>query len=190
MAKRLNARSVKSRQSAVLRYIVSTDIDKTASDLGVSTNQLQRFARSSPETVRKHPERYSRILSADTKQVARENDVKLVQRLSGKRLKSARKRIYEPKPNPRLIKAVRLSEATRERRRIESEEGKIIYAPVKRRAEYSRNQIITNLGGMRRAEILDLYNSGEITESEAKTLMRKLYRNSGLSAARADSNFE
>lgn len=184
---RLNTRSVKSRQNSVLRYIASTDIDKTASDLNVSTKQLQRFVRAKPETIRKRPEQYNKLLSADAKQVARENDVKLVQRLSGKRLKKA---YGTQNPSPRLNRSIRLAKATREKYAVQ-ENGKTIYRPVSpTKIKTQREQILTNMAGYRQKNIIDLYNSGDISESEAKQLMRKLYRNSGLSQSQADQSFE
>lgn len=182
---RLNARSVKSRQNRVLRYVASTDIDKSAQDLGVSTNQLTRFLRAKPQTVQKHPERYRKLLETDTQAVAKEKDVKLVQRLSGKRLNKAY--AYQTE---RSNRAVKLAKATREKRKV-VEEGRTFYRPVNEtKAKASRQQILTNMSGYSAKSIIELYHEGSLTESEAKRLMRKLFANSGVSASQADSYWE
>lgn len=186
MAK-LNARGVKSRQNSILRYIASTDIDKTASDMNVSAASLQRFVRAKPETIRRNPDKYNRLLNADAKSVARENDVKLVQRLSGKRLKKA---YGVNDPSPRLNRSIRLAKATRERYAVQ-EKGKTIYRPVSpTKVRAPREQILNNMAGWRRDSITDAYKNGDLTKDEAKNLMRKLYRNSGLNNSQADAAFE
>lgn len=178
--KKLNAQSVKSRQNSVLRYVASTNIEKTARDMNVSTRQLKSFLRANPKTVNpKNP-----LLSADAKSVAKQEDVKLVPVLRGKRLTKAWNEIES---SERTRKAVRLASATRERR-VVVEDGKRTYRPLKpTRVQPAREQIINNMSGMNQKSIFNLYSSGDISEDEAKGLMRKLYKNSGLSNARADS---
>jgi len=185
---RLSKQTAKSRQNAVLRYVASTDIERTAKDMNVSTSQLNRFLRASPETIQKSPGRYNRLLSADVKSTAQQKDVRLVQRLSGKRRESAMARRDK---SERLMRTVRYTEAVRSKRRVVSSEGKVSYEPVPiNRIEVQREQIINNMANLNQKMILDLYFDGEITEEEARELLRKLYKNSGLKAAKADEAFE
>lgn len=181
--KKLNARSVKSRQNSVLRYVASTDIDRTARDLNVSTRQLKSFLRSNPQTVEVNQARYQKLLSADAKAVAKQQDVKLVPNVRGKRLSKA---FGKRTTDERMAKAVRLANATRER--YKSIEGnRIKYRPLKpTRVKAGREQIINNMAGLTQKSILNGYNEGLFSDDEARTLMRKLYRNSGLSNAQAD----
>lgn len=185
---RLSKRTAKSRQNAVLRYVVSTDIEKTARHMNVSTSQLSRFLQAKPETIQNNPDRFNRLLSVDPKSVAQEKDVRLVQRLSGQRRKQVMDR---ERKTERQIRAVRYSEATRERRKVVSSSGQISYEPVPvNRIQVNRNQILNNMGHLNQKAILDLYFDGDIDEDEARELLRKLYKISGLSKAKADAAFE
>ena len=185
---RLSKRTAKSRQNAVLRYVASTDIEKTARDMNVSTSQLNRFLRAKPETIQKSPGRYSRFLSVDVKETATEKDVRLVQRLSGERRKKA---LARRDSSERQMRTVRYTEAVRERYKTVSASGEIHYEPVPiNRIEVSREQILNNMSNLNQKMILDLYFDGEIDEDEARELIRKLYKNSGLSKAKADAAFE
>ena len=185
---RLSKRSAKSRQNAVLRYVASTDIERTARDMNVSTSQLNRFLRAKPETIQKSPDRYSRLLSSDVKSTAQEKDVRLVQRLSGERRKKA---LARREQSERLMRSVRYTEATRERYRTVSASGKISYQPVPiNRIEVQKEQILNNMADLNQRRILDLYFDGELDEDEARDLMRKLYKNSGLNRTKADEAFE
>ena len=185
---RLSKRTAKSRQNAVLRYVASTDIEKTARDMNVSTSQLNRFLRAKPETIQKSPGRYSRFLSVDVKETATEKDVRLVQRLSGERRKKA---LARRDSSERQMRTVRYTEAVRERYKTVSASGEIHYEPVPiNRIDVSREHILNNMSNLNQKMILDLYFDGEIDEDEARELIRKLYKNSGLSKAKADAAFE
>lgn len=184
---RLSTRSVKSRQNRVLRYVASTDSDKTAADLNVSQNTLNRFLRAKPETIKKNPDRYRKLLESNPEGTAKEKNVKLVQRLSGKRKKEAYARRGE---SERLQRAIRLSNVTQERYKTEVD-GQTVYRPYKpTRVKASREQILNNMAGDSQASILDQVRKGIITRNEGRTKLRKLYRNSDLTNAQADSAFE
>lgn len=183
---RLGARSVKSKQKATLRYIASTDIERTARDYGVSTRTLRNFVSADPKTL--NQTRYSRILSADAKSVAQENDVRLVPRLTGERYKSVRQLA---KPSERQVRSLRYTAATRERIRHVDPEGKVTYRPAKAsRVKTERDQILNQMSGMNTKTIMNGYHDGLYTKSEAKKMLRKLYANSGVSAARANAAFD
>jgi hypothetical protein len=170
-----------------LRYVASTNIERTSRDFGVSPPKLRRYLKAKPETVARNPKTYDALLAADAKEVAREKDVKLVQRLSGQRLIRARER---KTPTERQVRALRYSETARTRIR-KVEEGVVTYRPVNpERVKITREQILNNMSGYNTKRIADMYAKGEISRGEAKTLMRKLYRNSGASAKRADAGFE
>lgn len=177
MAKRPTQRSVRSKQNAVLRYVVSTDVKRTSQDLGVSEDSLRRFLSAKPETVRNNPSKYGKILGVEPRETARNSDVKLVQRLSGKRLSKAYNRYGE---DERLTRAIRLAQATRQRRKI-VDDGKVRYVPLKstEKGSIARKQILNNMSGQTSKSIIDQYQSGTLNEEEARSMLSQLWKNSG-----------
>jgi len=187
VAKRLSARGVKSKQNAVMRYVVSTDIDKTSRDLGVSTKTLKRYLSAKPETIKKNPDQYGKLLSSDPKSVAKQKDVKLVQRLSGKRLSSAYGRYYG---NKRLTRSVRLAQITREKHLV-VQAGKKRYVPVDgHKAKYARKQVLANMADTTSASIMEQYKQGDLSEREAKSLLTTLWKNSDMKVQAAMDYFD
>lgn len=179
MAKRPSLTSVRSKQNAVLRYVVSTDVNRTAKDLGVSTQQLKNFLAAKPETVKKS-DKYGKILRSDPQTVAKKEDVKLVQRLSGKRLGKAYNRYGE---DERLTRAIRYAQVTRQRRKVVSE-GKVKYVPIDTdKGKIARKQILNNMSGESAKSIMDQYQKGIMTEDETKDKLNRLWKNSGVSGA-------
>jgi hypothetical protein len=179
VAKRPSTPSIRSRQKGILRYIVSTDIDTAARDFGVSTDAIKRFVGAGPKTVQKS-DRFNKLVDVDPVEIAKGKQIKLVQRLSGKRLAKAYGQYYG---KPRLTKAVRLAQATREKRRIEVD-GKIIYKPVAQtKSKVARKQILNNLAGMTSASIMDQFNQGTLKESEARAMLNTLWKNSDATGA-------
>lgn len=180
---RLSARSVKSRQKQTLRYIASTDIERTARDYGVSTRQLRNFLTKDPKSVDQRT--YDKILATDAKQLAREKEVRLVPRLTTDKYNLALKETF---PADRTVRSLRYTSVVRERIRKVDDEGKVHYKPVSvERQKTERAQILGNMSGMNTKRIVNMYQEGLITRGEAKQMMRKLYKNSGVSASRADA---
>lgn len=180
---RLSKQTAKSRQKNILRYVVSTDVERTANDLGVSTKQVRAFIRAKPETIQKNPNRYRKFLTTDVRETAKENDVRLVQKLSGKRLYEAQK---NKQPSERLERALRYSRATRERYQT-TEQGRTVYRPARATViEVNREQILNNMSGLNQRRIQDLHASGQLSRGEARKLMRQLYKNSGVNPSRAN----
>lgn len=172
---RLNARSVKSRQNAILRYVVSTDVETAARDFNTTPNQIRSYLTASPKTLQ-NDRRYQKLLSADASTTAKKNDVRLVQRLSGKRLAAAYSR-YDV--DDRTARAIRYAQVTRIRRRI-VENGKTKYVPLSTdKGTAARKQILANMSGESSKSIIDQYKKGVLTEDEAKDKLSKLWKNSG-----------
>lgn len=186
MAKRPSVTSIRSKQNQVLRYVVSTNVDKAAKDLGVSTKSLRKFVSASPETVKKNPINFG-LLKSTPATVAKEKDVKLVQRLSGKRLRDAYP--YFGK-RERTTQAIRFAQVTRTRRRI-IEDDVVKYVPVaETKGRIARKQILSNMGATSAKSVMWQYNEGTITETEARDLLIKLWKNSGVSASKAHEYFD
>jgi hypothetical protein len=187
--KRPTRQSVRSKQNAILRYIISTDVDTSSKDLGVPSKHLKAFVSVKPETVRKYPERYGKLLGTDTKSVASQHDRKLVQRLSGKRLYKAETRYQKEGADSRLVRAVRLARATRTHRKI-VEEGQVRYVPVVKSAQ-SREEVIDlvmrDLASYNVSTIREQLDRGEITEEEAREIVeywRQLYKKADITYER------
>jgi hypothetical protein len=179
VAKRPSTRGIRSKQKGLLRYIVSTDIDTAASDFGVSTDQLKRFVNAKPETIKKRGG-FNKLQNVSPVEIAKAKQVKLVQRLSGKRLKKAYGNYYG---NERLTKAVRLAQATREKR-LTTDDGKLVYKPVANtKAKIARKQILNNLSGSTTASIMEQYEKGVLKENEARAMLNTLWKNSGADGA-------
>ena len=187
MAKRPNVRSVRSKQNQVLRYVVSTDVDKTSKDLDVSTDSLKRFLNAKPETVKKNPSRFSKLLQSEPTKVAKEKNVKQVQKLTGKRLSAAFNR-YQT--SERTARSIRYSQATRRRRRVE-EGGTVRFVVLDTtKGETARKQILENMGGTTAKQVMTQYHRGDITQNEAKRILRKLWANSGVKPEKAEEYFD
>lgn len=182
---RLSARSVRSKQNATLRYIASSDIERTARDYGVSTRTLRNFIKADPKSLNQST--YNKFLAADAKGIAKNNDVRLVPRLSGERYREIR---ALERPTERQERSVRYTAATRERYKKVDKSGKVRYLPASQeRIEQNRKQILAGMAGTNTKTIVALYQEGSITRGEARGMMRKLFANSGVSKGRADAAF-
>lgn len=186
---RLSTRSAKSAQKSTIRYIASSNIERTARDFGVSEKTLRSFINAKPETLaQSRSKSYRKILATDTRQVAKENQVRLVPRLTRERYLQERENVS---PSQRTVRSMRYTEATVERiRSVDKETGAVRYKPANpERVAQARNQIVNDMAVWNQRSIVEAYQNGVITKKEARTLMRKLYKNSGVSAARADAAF-
>lgn len=187
MARKPSAQSIRSKQNAVLRYVVSTDVDKTSRDLGVSTDQLKRFLNAKPETVKKNPQQYQKLLSSKPTETAKAKDITLVQRLSGKRLSAAYSRYGK---SERTTRAIRYAQVTRQRRKV-VENDVVKYMPIQTdKGRVARKQILANMGGESANAVMTQYHKGTITESEAKDILAKLWKNSGVAVQASVEYFD
>jgi hypothetical protein len=192
-----NARSIRSKQAAYLRYIASSDIETTSSELGLSTKTLMRFLKAAPETVLKSPESFTHVLSIYPQEMARERNRKLVPKLSGKRLG----RTFRLMNTPQFVtksgrvqyvnvdwykRAVRYAQATRTKRRVTSPEGIVTYVPVQsgvdthNRQSFARHQILSGLANENTRSLLAKYNAGTMSKVELERKINELWGNSDI----------
>jgi hypothetical protein len=186
-----NARSVRSKQAAILRYIASTDLTTSSSELGLSTSTLTRFVNAAPETIQKSPDRFSRALQIKPQQIAKEKGRRLVPRLSGERLRQKNRLRYVTEyvsPKGRKIKndpdwtvrSLRYAEATRTHYSVQKE-GKTVYVEIereRRRDIYAKRQLTDSLSGETTRSLINKYNAGTWTRGEALSAIRQLWKNS------------
>lgn len=186
-----NARSVRSKQTAILRYIASTDINTTSADLGLSTKTLRRFVSAKPETVRKHPERFTTAMAANPKQTAKDKGQKLVPYLSGERLKRAYRVQNSPEyisPKGRKIKvdtdwtkrSIRYAQVAHTRYQVMTPEGRKYreIVPSNRKNLYAQRQILSGLQGENTHSLINKWRSGEWSYNDALSAVRQLWSNS------------
>ena len=185
---RLGTRSVKSAQKSTIRYIATTDIGKTARDFGVSEKTLRRFINAKPEQIaQSRSKSYKKILSTDVRAVAKQERVRLVPRLTRDQTLLAK----QYSDDPRKLRSVRYTEAITERIRSVDNDGNVHYRLANpERTQNAKNQMISETATWNQNRIVNGYNSGLLSKKEARMLMRKLFANSGVSAARADAAFE
>lgn len=186
---RLSTRSAKSAQKSTIRYIASTDLERTARDFGVSENTLRRFVNAKPETIAQSRNKsYKKILSTDARSVAKENKVRLVPHLTREKTLLAKQK---PAPTDREVRSIRYSEATISRiRKVDKETGKIHYRPANpERVKAARNQIVHDMAQWNTKSIVAAYQNGLLSRQEARQLMRDVYKNSGAGARIADAAF-
>jgi hypothetical protein len=192
---KLNARGVRSKQAAYLRYIASTDISATANELGLSTKTLKHFLSAKPETVLKSPDRFTHVLSLKPAAAAKENKRRLVPRLSGQRLKTAFSHMNTPEVVDKLgrtrkidtdwtVRSIRYTQATRTKYRVVSPEGMVSYVPVQtgldthHRQEYAKRQIVNGLANENTRSIARKYHAGTWSYDKAIEMTRELWKNS------------
>lgn len=186
---RLSTRSAKSAQKSTIRYIATTDIERTARDFGVSENTLRRFVNAKPEALAKSRNKsYRKILSTDVRAVAKSEKVRLVPRLTREKTLLAKQ---ESAPSERTVRSIRYSESIMERiPKRDKETGKLHYRPANpERVKAARNQIIHDMTRWNTKSIVASYNNGMLTRREAINLMRDVYKNSGAPASAADAAF-
>ena len=190
-----NARSIRSKQAAYLRYIASTDISTTSKELGLSTKSLRRFLSATPETVQKSPERFGKALSLKPAAVAKEKTTRLVPRLSGQRLKTAYSRMNTPVvvdtrgrkhkvDTDWTVRSIRYAQSTRTKYKVVSPEGYVSYVPIQtetdthHRQEYAKRQILDGLSNENTRSIARKYKSEVWSYDKAIELTRQLWANS------------
>lgn len=187
---RLSTRSAKSAQKSTIRYIASSDIERTARDFGVSESTLRRFVNAKPEVLaRSRDKGYRKILATDAKSVAKENRVRLVPRLTREKIQTLSD---EQRREQRTARSIRYTESVTERiRKVDKDTGKIHYRPANpERAKIARKQIVSDMAQWNTKTVVQAYLDGVLTKNEARTIMRKLYKNSGAGARAADAAFE
>lgn len=186
---RLSTRSAKSAQKSTIRYIASSDIERTARDYGVSEFTLRRFVSAKPEALAKSRDKnYRKILSTDARAVAKQNQVRLVPRLTREKLQSLSD---EQRTQQRTARSVRYTEAITERIRTKNKDtGQIHYRPANQeRVKNARKQIVSDMAQWNTKTITQAYKDGLLTKREARNLMREVYKNSGAGARAADAAF-
>lgn len=186
---RLSTRSAKSAQKSTIRYIASSDIERTARDYGVSESTLRRFIAAKPESLAKSRDKnYRKILSTDARAVAKENQVRLVPRLTREKIQSLSD---EQRRDQRNVRAIRYTESVTERvRKVDKKTGKIRYRPANQeRVQNARKQIVSGMAQWNTKTVVQAYKDGLLTEKEARTIMRNIYKNSGAGARAADAAF-
>lgn len=186
---RLSTRSAKSAQKSTIRYIASTDIERTARDFGVSEKALRRFVSAKPESLaQSRSKSYRKIMSTDVHAVAKSGKVRLVPRLTREQTLAAKS---QERISPREVRSIHYSEAVIERiRKADKETGKVHYRPAsKERVKAARTQIVNDMAQWNSKSILAAYNDGLLTKREAKQLLRNLFKGSGAPASAADAYF-
>lgn len=177
------ARGIRTRQNAVLRYSLSTSLEETAKDFGVTPKQLANFLRKKPDDLSKSKSKaYKRLLAADAKAVARDNDVKLVSKLYGERYA----RTLRNQNTPRKVKSVQYTKATKTKRRLATGKYENIIT-----AESQRQSVISSMTynpkGYSVRYIRQEMAAGRMSESEARSIVanwRKLYKSPKITFAR------
>lgn len=190
---RLNARSVKSRQNAVLRYIASTDLDTAASHFGISTQTLRNFVNATPKRILEVQDHYQKPLSLSPSEIAKARNVRLVPRLSGHRLSQAYRHQNMPEyktPKGRtvrvdtdwLTRSIRYAQATRTHYQWKDPRThKIEYreiAPYSRKEIFAKRQILSGLQNENTRSLVSKYKTGRMSRSESLRNIRLLWKNS------------
>lgn len=133
MAKRPSAPSIRSKQHQVLRYIYSTDPKTVARDYNVSTEKLRQFAMGNPKRMKsrvlKDPV-FRRFYESDPREIAKQNDVKLIPRLTRKRYIELRRK-SDLERREKL--AIEYRTVTKTREYKVTPEGKVTYPPLNAR---------------------------------------------------------
>jgi hypothetical protein len=190
-----SAQSVRSKQSKILRYIASSDLSITSSDLGLSTNTIRKFLAASPQTVQKHPEKFSRVLKVSPLEVAKERERRLVPKLSGERLKRALRNMNSSElvsKTGRVYKndigwtkrSVNYARATRLRYTTISPEGKVTH-PLRyevkeshKRHVFATRQILAGFAGENSRSMIVKFKTGAWSYDKTQAALRDLWNNS------------
>lgn len=196
MAKRPSVTSVRSRQHRVIRYIYSTDLQTAARHYNVSTKQLERFISNDPKRMKSRVQKdpaYLRLYQTDPKELAREQDVRLVPRLSRKRYYALQKPGVTPTERQQL--AINYRTVTRTRIYHKSATGKISYTQATERENQTiqsrESLLIQGYGQYTTVAALQAgYSDGDLQIRDVQTIVGVWKENYNLKQDRVDDILE
>lgn len=158
-----NARSVRAKQNAVLRYIASTGLDNTADNFGLSPRTVRRFVEAKPQQILKDDEGFKTLLHSKPEQIAKRKNVHLVRKYTGTR----QTRLYHREPQKlteEQRRGLQFTKATKERRLVSGR-----YVPIENYEEQRRIHsaiIVQDLAEYNQASLDEMYSKGDIDQYE------------------------